>query len=127
MALTAQQIQERLSAARNIWLASVRANGAPHLIPIWFVAHHDRFYICTPPDSVKVRNLRSNPRIALALEDGSTPVIFEGSAVIMANEAAPAGVIDMFKLKYGWDILLSEPHFIMIEVTATKTLSWKAE
>src|SRR5438045_8469277 len=103
MALSAQQIQERLSAARNIWLASVRANGAPHLVPIWFVAHHDRIYVCTAPDSVKVRNLRRNPRIALALEDGSAPVILEGTAVIIANEAAPVEVVAMFKLKYDWD------------------------
>ena len=127
MALTAQQIQERLSAGRNIWLASVRANGAPHLIPIWFVAHHDRIYICTAPDSVKVRNLRRNARIALALEDGSAPVIFEGSAVIMANEAAPAEVIAFFKLKYDWDILSSEQYRVVIEVTPDKTLSWQGE
>ena len=126
MALTEQQIQERLAASRNIWFATVRANGAPHLIPIWFVAHDGQIYICTAPDSVKVRNLRRNPRVALALEDGSVPVILEGTAVVMDNTAAPAEVIAMFKLKYDWDILSSE-QYVVVEVTPTKTLSWQAE
>jgi PPOX class probable F420-dependent enzyme len=125
MALSAQQVQERLAASRNIWFASVRASGAPHLIPIWFVAHHDHIYICTAPDSVKVRNLRRNPHVALALEDGSVPVILEGTAVVMVNAAAPAEVIAMFKLKYDWDILTSEQYCVVVEVTPTKTLSWQ--
>jgi F420H(2)-dependent biliverdin reductase len=127
MALTGQQIQERLAASRNIWIATVRPNGAPHLIPIWFVAHGGQIYICTAPDTVKVRNLRTNPRVSLALEDGSVPVILEGAATVMENTAAPREVIAMFKLKYGWEILLSEPHYVIIEITTTKTLSWQAE
>ena len=127
MALSAAQIQERLSTARNIWLASVRPNGAPHLIPIWFVVHHGLIYVCTPPDSVKVRNLRRNPRIALALEDGSVPVILEGTAMLMNHTDAPEEVIPMFKRKYGWDIVLSEPHYIIIAVTPRKTLTWNSE
>ena len=39
MPQTPEQIQERLSTEKNIWLASVRATGAPHLVPIWFVTH----------------------------------------------------------------------------------------
>ena len=127
MALTGQQIQERLAASRNVWIATVRPNGAPHLIPIWFVAHGGQIYICTAPDTVKVRNLRTNPRVSLALEDGSVPVILEGAATVMENTAAPREVIAMFKLKYGWEILLSEPHYVIIEITTTKTLSWQAE
>ena len=127
MALSVQHIQDRLATARNIWLATVRAGGAPHLIPIWFIAHGGQIYICTAPDTVKVRNLRKNPRVSLALEDGSVPVIFEGAATVMDNTAPPREVIAMFKLKYGWDILLSEPNYVIIEITTTKTLSWQAE
>jgi F420H(2)-dependent biliverdin reductase len=127
MALTEQQMQERLSASRNIWFATVRASGAPHLIPIWFVAHDGHIYICTAPDSVKVRNLRRNPRVALALEDGSVPVILEGTAVVMDNTAAPDEVTSMFKLKYDWDILTSEQYRVVVEVTLKKTLSWQGE
>ena len=127
MALSVQHIQDRLATSRNIWLATVRADGAPHLIPIWFVAHDGRLYICTAPDSLKVRNLRRNPRVALALEDGSVPVILEGTAVAMDNAAAPAEVTAMFKFKYDWDILTSEQYRVVVEVTLNKTLSWQGE
>jgi general stress protein 26 len=124
MALTEEQIQERLTAARNIWFASVRANGAPHLIPIWFVTHAGRIYICTDPHSVKVRNLGRNARVALALEDGSAPLIIEGMAHVMQNTAAPAEVAALFKSKYDWDIATSEQYTVVVEVTPSKTLGW---
>src|SRR5712692_6745727 len=124
MALTEQQIRERLAAARNIWFASVRVNGAPHLIPIWFVAHGGRIYICTGPNSVKVRNLRHNARVAVALEDGSAPLILEGTARVMQNTGAPTEVTALFKSKYDWDIATSAEYTVVVEVTPVKTLGW---
>jgi F420H(2)-dependent biliverdin reductase len=127
MALTKEQIQERLVTERNIWFASVRANGAPHLIPIWFVTHAGLIYICTDPTSVKIRNVRHNPRVALSLEDGSAPVIIEGGARVMDNADAPAVVAEEFKSKYDWDIMTSKQYRVVIEVTPKKTLNWVGE
>ena len=36
--------EARLQTERNIWLATTRPNGKPHLIPIWFVWLNERFY-----------------------------------------------------------------------------------
>ena len=63
------EIRSRLEAARNLWVATVRPDGRPHLVPIWFVLSGDLLYICTAPDSVKGLNLAANPRIAVALEE----------------------------------------------------------
>src|SRR5712692_6328363 len=104
MPLTQNQVDERLRTARNIWLATVRPNHAPHLIPIWFIAHDDKIYICTDPASVKVRNLKQNERVAVALEDGSAPLILEGTAHVLARADTPAAVVTEFKTKYDWDI-----------------------
>ncbi len=125
MPLTTQQdIQQRLRDERNIWLATVRPNGAPHLIPIWFVAHDDKIYICTDPDSVKIRNLRENEHAALALEDGLHPLILEGSARLLSRANMPAPVVEQFKSKYDWDIADGEQYTIVIEITPTKRLGW---
>jgi len=32
-------------------------DGRPHLVPIWFVLHADKLYVCTTPSSVKARNI----------------------------------------------------------------------
>ncbi|MEP7200097.1 MAG: pyridoxamine 5'-phosphate oxidase family protein [Chloroflexota bacterium] len=124
MPLIPEQITQRLATARNIWLATVRPNGAPHLIPIWFVAHDERIYICTDPASVKIRNLRQNDRTALALEDGSSPVILEGTARIITNADTPTDVVTLFKTKYDWDILADAQYSVVVVVAPTKQLGW---
>ncbi len=124
MPRTQEQIQKRLAKERNIWLATVRPNHAPHLIPIWFVAHDEKIYICTDPNSVKARNLTKNDRVAVALEDGSHPVIFEGTARVLEREVTPAAVVEQFKSKYDWNILDGDQYTVVIEVTPTKQLGW---
>jgi len=107
----------RLDSAQNVWVATVRPDGRPHLVPVWFVVDGGRWYICTAPDSVKARNLQTNSRIALALEDGSDPHIVEGEARVV--EPGPA-VVRKFKEKYDWDIA-EEAHYTQVfEVTVMK-------
>jgi hypothetical protein len=107
----------RLEAARNTWLASIRPEGGPHLVPVWFVVDEGRWYICTAPGSVKARNLHANPRVALALEDGSHPYVVEGEA----RPVAPSpGVITKFKAKYDWDITADAYYTQVFEVTVRR-------
>jgi F420H(2)-dependent biliverdin reductase len=73
---------------------------------------------------VKVRNLKQNDRVALALEDGSSPIIFEGAARIIAREETPRRVVEQFKTKYDWDIFEAGPYTVMLEITTTKRLGW---
>ncbi len=116
-------IDSRLLTERNIWLATVRPDGRPHLVPIWFVWVHERIYICTEGSSVKVKNIAANPRASAALEDGNKPIIAEGRAIIL-QRPYPDGVIDEFKQKYGWDITTDGSYNALIEITPEKWLRW---
>jgi PPOX class probable F420-dependent enzyme len=109
----------RLDKAQNVWLATVRPGGRPHLVPVWFVVEGGRWYICTAPESVKARNLRANPRVALALEDGSDPCIVEGEA--RPVEPSPA-VVRRFKDKYDWDITTDPQYTQVFEVRVKKRI-----
>lgn len=113
----------RLEAARNIWVASVRPDGRPHLTPVWFVWLGKKLYICIEPEGVKGRNIRGNPHVVLALEDGSTPVICEG---IAASVPAPwpQEVVALFVQKYDWNITTETKYTQLVEVTPTKWLIW---
>ncbi len=113
----------RLNNEPNIWLASVRADGRPHLVPIWFVLHEARLYLCTTPNSVKTRNITAHPRVALALEGGSSPVICEGHAQLLPPPW-PSGVIEAFQTKYDWHITADAGYSTLIEVTPSKWLLW---
>lgn len=113
----------RLISERNLWLATVRPSGKPHLIPIWFVWLHERIYMGTQPDSVKVRNVRREPRVSIALEDGVVPVIGEGVARLL-EPPFDAGVLAAFKAKYDWDIGADPATHVLIEVAIDRWLTW---
>lgn len=110
------EIQEKLLEKKVLWIASVRPDGRPHLVPVWFIWHADHFYFSTAPDSVKAHNMDANPQVAVALEDGTNPVICEGEAHAVAMPVA-AEIADAFFRKYEWN-LGTEEHFNQIyEVT----------
>jgi PPOX class probable F420-dependent enzyme len=94
---------ERLATSRNVWLATVRPDGRPHVAPVWFTYVEDRIWIGTGLASVRVRNLRRNPAASASLEDGDAPVVAEGT-VALHREERPAPVVEAFQAKYGWDI-----------------------
>lgn len=130
--ITAERIKKRtkmndnprLQSERNIWLATTRPNGKPHLIPIWFVWVEERFYICTGGDSVKVRNLRADGRASVALEDGNRPLIAECTARLL-EKPFPAAVMAAFQQKFNWDIRSDASYGALIELTPVKWLSWQ--
>ena len=112
----------RLLTDRNIWLASVRADGRPHLVPIWFVWLNERCYACMQ-ESVKLRNMRANPRVSFALEDGNKPVLAEGLATLHAPPFADE-LVAAFKQKYNWDITTDPGYNTVIEIEPKKWLKW---
>jgi PPOX class probable F420-dependent enzyme len=94
---------DRLRDERNVWLATVRPDGRPHVAPVWFVYVDDRIWIGTGLDSVRVRNLRANPAASASLEDGDTPIVAEGMVLVHEHDRPPA-VVDAFRAKFDWDI-----------------------
>ena len=109
----------RAAEARNVWMATVRPDGRPHLVPIWFVVDAERWYVCTNPASIKARNLHANPSVSLALEDGDHPFVVEGQA---RPVTVTSGVAEKFKAKYDWDITADSEYTQLIEVTVSRQL-----
>jgi PPOX class probable F420-dependent enzyme len=107
----------RLEREHNIWLATVRPDGRPHLVPIWFVVDEGCWYICTAPESVKARNLQANPRVVVALEDGDNPFVVEGMARAVSP---PPAVVRKFKEKFDWDITTDADYSAVFEISVTR-------
>lgn len=100
----ASAVLDRLARDRNVWLCTLRPDGSPHVTPVWFVFLRDRWWIGTDDGAVKVRNVRRDPRVSLALEDGWAPVVAEGEARVHEGRF-PADVVAAFAAKYdGWDV-----------------------
>lgn len=115
--------RKRLKKARNIWVATTRPDGRPHLTPVWFAWHGEKIYICIEPESIKGQNMRANPHVSLSLEDGSDPVICEGTAAPVASPWSEE-VIAIFQDKYDWDITTESRYTQLVAITPEKWLSW---
>ncbi|MCX4540109.1 PPOX class F420-dependent oxidoreductase [Streptomyces sp. NBC_01565] len=66
-------------------LSTVRADGSPHIVPIWFVLDGDSFVFNTGKDTVKGRNLARDGRVALCVDVDTPPfsyVVLQGRAEI---------------------------------------------
>jgi PPOX class probable F420-dependent enzyme len=66
-------------------LATVRRDGRPHLVPIWFVLDGDDLVFTTGARSVKAHTMRRDPRVCLCVDDEEPPFAFvtvEGTAAV---------------------------------------------
>ena len=74
-----------LERPRTAKLATVRADGRPHVAPIWFDLDGDVLVFTTWHTTVKATNLRRDPRVSLCIDDDTPPyafVLFEGIATL---------------------------------------------
>ncbi len=73
-----------LHGTRTGKLATVRKDGRPHIIPIWFVLDSDDTIIFTTGESsVKAANMRRDARASLCVDDENPPYAYitvEGTA-----------------------------------------------
>ena len=113
----------RFSQAQNLWVATVRPDGRPHLVPVWFVWHESFFYICTAPGSVKAKNLEQNDRLVVALEDGANPLICQGQGSGVPRPW-PEGVVEAFQRKYDWSIRSEAEYSRLIRVRPVHWFAW---
>ncbi|MFC5218233.1 PPOX class F420-dependent oxidoreductase [Streptomyces coerulescens] len=70
---------------RTAKLSTVRADGSPHVAPIWFVLDGDELVFNTGSSSVKGRNLVRDGRVALCVDDDRPPyafVVIQGRAQV---------------------------------------------
>ncbi|GAB2807235.1 PPOX class F420-dependent oxidoreductase [Streptomyces chlorus] len=61
---------------RTAKLSTVRADGSPHVAPIWFVLDGDDVVFNTGKETVKGRNLARDERVALCVDDDRPPFAF---------------------------------------------------
>jgi PPOX class probable F420-dependent enzyme len=74
-----------LHRTRTAKLATVRADGRPHVAPVWFVMDGDNVIFTTWHATVKAMNLRRDPRVCLCVDDEAPPFSFvqiEGTATL---------------------------------------------
>ena len=57
----------QLGDQKYISLETFKKNGQGVQTPVWFVQHNDSLYVYTEADSWKVKRIRNNPRVRVAV------------------------------------------------------------
>lgn len=65
-----------LAGTRTGKLATVRPDGRPHAVPVWFVIRDGWIVFNTHSSSVKAKNMRAEPRVAITVDDQTPPYSF---------------------------------------------------
>jgi PPOX class probable F420-dependent enzyme len=63
-------------------LATVRRDGRPHVVPIWYDLDGDTLVFTTGEESVKYKSMKRDPRVSLTVDDQTPPysyVMIEGT------------------------------------------------
>ncbi len=79
-----------LHGTRTAKLATMRKDGRPHVVPVWFDLDGDTLILTTGGKSVKAGNIRRDARICLCVDDETPPYAYiqvEGTASLLEDPA----------------------------------------
>ncbi len=92
--MTEEQWRDFVSrGTRTGKLATVRADGSPHVVPVWFVLDGDSFVFNTGKDTVKGRNLARDGRVSLCVDDDAPPFSYVTLSGVAELSEDPAELV----------------------------------
>lgn len=116
-------------------LATVRADGRPHIAPIWYMLDGDTIVFNTGEDTVKGKNMRREPRICLCVDDERPPFAFaiiEGTVTFSDDLQELKTTATQIAARYMGEQLAEQygtrngvPGELVVRVTPTKILFQK--
>jgi hypothetical protein len=96
---------EQLTWADQLWIATQRADGPPHLTPVLGVWFDVAVHVCTGAEEQKHRNLERDPRCTLLAGTGRSTdgldVVVEGVARRVTDEGVLQVLAERWVEKYG--------------------------
>ena len=135
--LSKTEVNAFLSQSLIARIATVRPDGRPHVVPIWFIWDGASIYMETPPTFVKARNLMANPNCSITIDitEGGLrfkAVVLEGKVEILVDREYVLETVRKIYTKYlGQEgILAPTPNrminseHIIIKLTPEHILTW---
>ncbi len=134
--LTTAEVEQFLSQPRTAQLVTMHAAGTPHVAPVWFLWDNGRALVMAGRSTIKMRNIRRNPAVALCICTADRPYSFvtiEGTADITDGGLEDA-VLRMCVLYDGDELgaqfaaeLLSEERLTLIVISPDRFISWRED
>ena len=134
--MSQQEIAAYLAETHVAHLVTIRANGRPHVAPVWFLAENGQAFVMADANAVKVRNIRRNPAVSLSIATDQRPlkyVVLNGEAQVVETDIAQ--MVERICVRYDGPVrgvefakeLLAEDRLKLIDVLVTRTIGWKDE
>jgi PPOX class probable F420-dependent enzyme len=127
-------IQRFLATKEVALLATVRADGAPLAMPMWFLHDAAALTMISVEGAQKVRNLRRDPRVCVVAEAGGggadiRGVIVLGRAEFLDNGPARRALAERFHEKYPrlaslWGARAMPANRVMFRIAPERVKSW---
>ncbi len=136
MRLSEEHARRRVAAARVAYLATVRHDGRPHIVPIVFAVEGDRIYsVADPkpkrgPDLLRFRNIAANPAVSLLVDEYDEDwerlwwVRADGTARVVQDGADRDLTIRLLQVKYAQYRTWSTPFGAAMIVIVERWSSW---
>ncbi len=135
--LSKAETKELLTSNKSLArIATVSKNGAPHVVPVWFLFKNGTIYIPTPLRTLKARNVRTKPEVSIVIDQyegrlAAKGILFKGIArVITDKESSKLNYLVHKKYMGGekikekkWKEFMSEDDGTIV-VTSSKSSSW---
>jgi PPOX class probable F420-dependent enzyme len=140
--MSAEEIVRFLAEPRVACLATNRADGFPHLSPVWFVYEDSAAFFELAQSRIHLKNLRRDPRVALMIEQDDRPelgwraavrgVVLRGPVELIDDERAVAEYGDRIDRRYLGSGLddpaladVTEPErYTLVRLTPSAQVSW---
>ena len=128
------RIQRFLATKGVVVLATVQPDGSPLATPVWFLPGADALAMISEADTQKVRNLKRDPRVSVAADEGAPSavrgVVIQGCAEFLPESEERRALARAFLAKYHptlerrWGGNAMPADRVMFRVVPTRVLSW---
>lgn len=81
-------------------LATLRADGSPHVVPVGFTVAGGCARVITFASAVKVANVRRSGRASVTQIDGARWVTLEGPARVLSDDASVLFAVEAYAARY---------------------------
>lgn len=103
--LSKDEAWQELASAHTGIFTSLKADGTPITLPIWFVVLGERVYFSAPARTKKIVRVRRNPRCSFLVESGTywrelKAVHLTGTVHEVTDDDLQARVREAFDVKY---------------------------
>ncbi len=104
---TAEERLENPERPRTYWLATVRSDGRPHVMPIIGLWFEGEFYFVSGERTLKGRNLAREPRCVVVTGSTTLPsvdLIIDGVAAMVTDDLQLRRVTEAYRTRMEWPL-----------------------